>query len=146
MYTGYCKSVHLITNLPFSAMTRIIVYVLLSIVLFISFRYHYHHPGYNWDMLPYMGIVLEYEGDTTVHEQVYTIAKTELPPTAFTQLTDSTVPYRSAVYHSPELFRKQLPFYVVKPLYTRMVQWFYLAGLPLTKATVMPSLIACFLL
>lgn len=127
-------------------MTRIIVYVLLSIVLFISFWYHYHHPGYNWDMLPYMGIVLEYEGDSTVHEQVYTIAKTELPPAVFTQLTDSSVPYRSAVYRSPELFRKQLPFYVVKPLYTRMAQVFYHAGLPLTKATVVPSLIACFLL
>ena len=127
-------------------MTRIFVYVLIAVLLFIGYRYQYHHPGYNWDMLPYMGVALEYENADNIHAQVYAIAKREIPPHAFTQLTDSIIPYRSAVYQSPELFRKQMPFYVVKPLYTRMVQLFYKAGIPLTKATVMSSLIASFLL
>jgi hypothetical protein len=93
-----------------------------------------------------MGVVLEYEDSENVHEHVYAIAKNELPPSALEQLTDTTHTYRSTVFHSAETFKQQLPFYVVKPFYTRLVQVFYKSGLPLTKATMMPSLIAYFLM
>ena len=107
--------------------------------------YVYRKPGYNWDILPYMGVVLHYENAKEVHRTVYAIAKEEFPENVFKQLTDSTNRYRFNVYHHQEEYNLQMPFYVVKPLYTGMAYLFYKAGFPLSRATVLPSLIAYFL-
>jgi hypothetical protein len=93
-----------------------------------------------------MGIVLEYEGAGNLQEQVFATAKKELPLFAYRQLTDTSDNFRRGVFHSSVAFNQQLPFYAVKPLYTRLIQLFYKAGIPLAKATVVPSLIAYFLL
>src|SRR5687768_13767034 len=127
-------------------MFRILAYIFIAGLLFIVSRYHYKHSGYNWDMLMYMGVVLDYDNTHNVHQHVYTTAKNEIPQQAFHQLTDSSNKYRWSVYQSVQTFTLQLPYYVVKPLYTGMAFVFYKSGIPLTKSTMLPSVISFFLI
>ncbi len=127
-------------------MIRIMAYILYAGMLFIVCRYLYNHPGYNWDMLPYMGVALNYDNTDSVHQYVFATAEKEIPAQAYQQLTDSTNKYRWSVYRSAQTFTLQMPYYVVKPLYTALVFAFYKSGIPLTKATVLPSVISCFLI
>jgi len=102
-------------------------------------------PAYNWDMLPYMGVVLSYNnnaGIDAVHRQVYAAAKSQVPENFYQRMVDPSNAYRNGVAQSAETFRSQLPFYIVKPLYTRLAYWFYRMGANLTTATVWPSVIA----
>jgi hypothetical protein len=124
-----------------------LLYSLYTAFLLLWCFYGYKKPGYNWDIFPYMGVVLSHEQPgQPVHNQVYTTAKEQMPRAAYALLTDSTHPYRHKMATDPAEFTLQLPYYVVKPLYTRMAYLFYKAGVPLTRATVLPSLLAYFLL
>jgi len=101
-------------------------------------------PACNWDMLPYMGVVLSYENLDVkeMHAIVYATAKAQVPVVYFNRMTDSSNTYRSLLANNADAFYTQLPFYVVKPLYTRMAWLFYKSGIALTTATVWPSAIA----
>lgn len=102
-------------------------------------------PAYNWDMLPYMGVVLSYNGNAgidSVHRKVYAIGKEQIPAVFYGRMIDPANTYRSAVAQDVARFRSQLPFYIVKPLYTRLAYWFYKMGANLTTATVWPSVIS----
>ncbi|MEP6747759.1 MAG: hypothetical protein ABJB86_08535 [Bacteroidota bacterium] len=104
------------------------------------------NPSYNWDILPYMGVVLSYEkmDIKSIHNNVYATAQDEVSSVFYNRLIDPNNAYRSRVAQSPEIFRSQLPFYVVKPLYTRIAWLFYMAGISLSLSTVWPSVIAYF--
>lgn len=124
-----------------------LVYIVYAAFLLACCYSSYKKPGYNWDILPYMGVVLSYEQSaSSVHDQVYALARDQVPRGAYALLTDSTHQHRSLMAKDPAEFTLHLPFYVVKPLYTRMAYLFYKAGIPLTRATVLPSLLAYFLL
>ena len=104
-------------------------------------------PAYNWDILPYMGVILSYDkaDANTIHKNVYSIAKDQVPPVYYNRLVDPSNAYRNSVAQSPEKFRAQFPFYIVKPLYTGAAYLFYKAGIALPMSTVWPSVIAYFL-
>lgn len=111
--------------------------------------YSYKKAAYNWDILPYMAVILQYDGNTNIekiHSEVYRIAKQSVSKTVFDKLVDSTSAYRKSVFANPAEFSQQLPFYVVKPLYTRLGYIFYKCGISLPKATTLPSVIAFFLI
>lgn len=110
--------------------------------------YSFKSPEYNWDMLPYMGVVVSYDGNNanSIHEKVYITAKEEVPPTLYRQLTDPNNTYRTAAEEDADAFYNQLPFYVVKPLYTWSAYLFYKAGASLTRSTVLPSVISYFMM
>lgn len=118
-----------------------------AIILFVSI-YSLKKPAYNWDILPYMGVILSYENIDvkTIHDSVYNIAKKQIPSPFYNRLTDTSNKYRNRVAQSPEAFHMQLPFYVVKPLYTGLSYLFYKAGAPLLIATIWPSAISYFLI
>jgi len=100
-------------------------------------------------MLPYMAVILQYDGNNDIekiHSEVYTIAKHSVPEQVFSKLIDSGSTYRKSVFTSPVAFSQQLPFYVVKPLYTRLCYLFYKCGISLPKATALPSVISFFLI
>ncbi len=101
---------------------------------------------YNWDILPYMAIVLSADDSNLnfVHDQVYTIIKEQAPPADYKLLTDGNIPMRKQAAANANYFAQQLPFYDVKPLYTRSAYYFYKAGIPLSKAVVFPSVISYF--
>jgi hypothetical protein len=108
--------------------------------------YSLKRPAYNWDILPYMGVILSYDKvePNTIHSNVYAIAKEQIPPAFYNLLIDPSSGYRKNAEQSPEAFRLQLPFYLVKPLYTGISYLFYKAGASLPLSTVWPSVISYF--
>jgi hypothetical protein len=118
-----------------------------AIILFVSI-YSLKKPAYNWDILPYMGVILSYENIDvkTIHDSVYNIAKKQIPSPFYNRLTDTSNKYRNRVAQSPEAFHLQFPFYVVKPLYTGLSYLFYKAGASLLIATILPSVLSYFLI
>ena len=61
-------------------------------------------------------------------------------------LVDSTNAYRYKLSNNDEAFNEQLPFYVVKPLYTSLAYLAYKAGFSLSQATLVPSFISYLLI
>jgi hypothetical protein len=122
-------------------------YVYATLMLLISI-YSFKKAEYNWDMLPYMAVILQHDGNTNIekiHSEVYTIAKLSVAEPVFIKLIDSTSAYRRSVSANAAAFNQQLPFYVVKPLYTRFCYLFYKCGMSLPGATALPSVISFFL-
>lgn len=104
-------------------------------------------PFYNWDSLPYSAILLEMDGvpPEKLCDSVYTLAKTHLPEKEYQLLIDKEG-YRTIMQHADEGFYQQLPFYYIKPLYLGAAYLAYQLGFSLPYATVVPSLIAFYLL
>lgn len=120
-------------------------------VLFVAFIFSvacvaYLKPNHNWDMLGYMGCVLSIEEEDAgaVHAATYTHAKSELPEKGYELLTGNVNEYRKRNLEDATYFNDQLKLYSIKPLYVLLIYLFYKAGLPLTEATVLPSVIAYF--
>ena len=105
----------------------------------------YVKPSYDWDILPYAAIVLQYDhtpGD--LHRQVYNEAAREMPKDQY-QLLAAANDRRKHWSADSSAFYSLLPFYVVKPFYTLLSWTFYRSGIPLIKAMVLPSVLAFFL-
>lgn len=110
--------------------------------------YCFKRPYYNWDMLPYTALVLKMDHYNTgeAHGLAYKLAKENIPAENYRQLTDSAHAYRNSMFRDPEAFNGQLPFYVVKPLYTGFCWLFYKSGMALPQATLVPSFISYLLI
>ena len=128
-------------------MKRLIILFYFAILLFLSIVF-YLKPQYNWDMLPYMDLSMESNSTDikAIHSDVYRIAKAELPHDKFTALIDSSNYYRHSTATDTEVFQHELSFYKTRPLYVWMISAFHRAGIPLTKATILPSVLAFFLI
>jgi len=127
--------------------TYLFIHLVYVVFLLLIGGYSYIKPAYNWDLLPYMGVLLSYDqGHGSVHHQVYSMAREQMPEATYHLLTDSNDRHRGKMAADSNAFMLQMPFYVVKPLYTRIGYVFYKAGLPLTKSAVLPSILAHFFL
>jgi len=109
--------------------------------------YCFKKPFYNWDMLPYTALVLKMDHHNTkeAHDRAYQLAKENIPVENYQQLTDSLHAYRNNMLNDVEAFNSQLPYYVIKPLYTGLVYLFYKSGIDLPQATLLPSLFSYLL-
>ncbi|MCB0696241.1 MAG: hypothetical protein KDC07_02685 [Chitinophagaceae bacterium] len=109
--------------------------------------YYSQKPEYNWDMIAYMGIVTEYsEPDMQkMHDEVYTSLQNETPAEIYNGLTADIEDRRDCLL-AAAAFYDELEYFRVKPLYTGFVYALHKTGIPLVKATLIPSLIASFLL
>src|SRR5829696_7723350 len=117
----------------------------LSIIVYLAFLsclspaaiYIYKHPAYNFDMLGYMALVLRMDNGYSieqVHKLTYSTALLDIPQEEYRKLTE-TPSYRKKFETDPFEFKKILPNYIVKPLYTRLCWLFYKSGFPLPIAT-----------
>lgn len=99
-------------------------------------------------MLPYMAVVLSYDhvGPATAHDSVYHQLQRQLPGSVYAQLTDGGLPYRRKMAESATAFSNQMPYYLVKPLYTWSAYACYKSGVSLLGATVLPSALCYFLI
>ena len=102
--------------------------------------YCFKRPLYNWDLLPYSALILKMDGYDEKKAFAYTFeaAKKNIPPGAYYLLTDSMNAYRYKLANNDQAFNEQLPFYVVKPLYTFLAYLAYKAGFSLLQATFDP--------
>ena len=128
-------------------MKRLLLFVYLLFILLVAL-YTFRRPGYNWDMLPYMAIVLQYDHHDAhfAHDTVYRLIKEQLPASAYGLLIDGGLPYRRTMAENAAEFSRQMPFYSVKPLYTGGVYLLYKLGVPLIRATVFPATLSYFLI
>src|SRR5689334_2500124 len=110
--------------------TKFLLSILYFLFLFCMCIYAFKKPTYNWDTLAYMGVVLGYDNKNinVIHETVYEIAKQQMPPENYKELTDTLNPYKKRMVDDALNFHNEFPFYVVKPLYTGMVYFFYKTG------------------
>ena len=122
----------------------IFYFLFLSIItIFISIK-----PYYGLDMLPYMAIVLKMDGKESAeqaHNSVYVDLRQEANPSQYLDLAEGS-DYRKALFSDAVAFDEQLSFYVVKPLYLGFSYLFYKMGAGLLFSTVLPSLLAYFVI
>ena len=130
---------------PVIAVKYSILFVYCLSILFAAV-WSLKRPAYNWDILPYMGVVLSYDQPDAniIHGNVYAAAKDQIPPVYYKRLIDSSNAYRGTIAKNPAIFHSQFPFYIVKPLYTRAAYLFFKTGISLPMSTVWPSVIAYF--
>jgi hypothetical protein len=128
-------------------MNRFLLFIYLLFLLLVAV-YMYKKPAYNWDMIPYMAITLQHDqhDPAFVHDSVYALIRQQLPADTYGQLIDGGLPYRKKMAEDPAAFTRQMPFYLVKPLYTGLVYLAYKSGLSLLRATVFPSVLCFFLI
>jgi len=132
-----------ITKGRFGIVALTIGYILFLVVATV---YKYKRPGYNWDMLPYMALVvsIDHTDPKEVHAITYREARNSIPETAYKSLTDTANAYRKRMAEDPFSFRQQMPFYIVKPLYVGMIYFFYKLGFSLVTAAFLPSVLSYF--
>ncbi|PTQ99403.1 hypothetical protein C8P68_102224 [Mucilaginibacter yixingensis] len=130
-------------RLSFRSYIPILFYLLMLLGVSIV---SYKKPSYNWDMLAYAAVVLQYNHqEKDVHQQVYQLAAQQLPANTYNTLAGGSNLLRKRWASDAGAFRQVLPFYVVKPLYTIMVYSLFKLGFPVYKATVIPSILAYLL-
>ncbi len=127
-------------------MKRILVSAYLAIAIGLAW-YAFIHPYYNWDLIPYVAVVLSYdESDPrVVHQRAYEEVRRSVPDQAYAELTGG--PYRREMEANVPFFTQQLPFYKIRPLYTGLILLGHRAGIPVVKAalcaSVLPGLLIC---
>ncbi len=99
-------------------------------------------------MLPYTDLILrmDHHNAQEAHYLTYDLTKKNVPSKDFQQLTDSSNVYRFKMLSDPAAFNEQLPFYVIKPLYTGLAYLFYKLGVSLPQATLIPSFVSYLLI
>ena len=119
----------------FSALFGLAALALFFLVLARTVQQLAQHPELNWDMLPAMALALEWEEKDPVelHEQTYALARSELPPEAFAELTAPGV--RAVRAQDPSAFHEHLAFYRSRVLYSIAVRLLHRQGMALSSAT-----------
>ena len=128
------------------SMVSALIYLVYFLCLLPVAIFAFKRPYYNWDMLPYMALVLkmDHADSNVVHKMTFSIAKADVPTVEYGYLTGGE--YRKKMAESPADFYSQLPFYVVKPFYTWMVYLCYKTGFSLPMSTVLPSILSYLLI
>lgn len=126
----------------------LLYYVLYFLFIIAIALWCFKKPLYNWDMLPYIAIIVQTENKdiNTIHSITYNTAKKEVPAQFYGQLTDTSNIFRRKMAENAKEFSQQLPFYSVKPLYAGLIYLFYKAGFSLSLSTIVPSFFAYVLL
>ena len=124
------------------------IYLLsLAIVAAVLIFFVSRKPLYNWDMIAYIGVVEEYSHNDLehVHKATYEAVRRQVPADVYDGLTASIEDRRECLMDATA-FGNQLSFFRTKPLYTFLVFLFHKGGVPLVKATLLPSMIAGLLM
>ena len=126
-------------------MKKFISYIIFTSALLPACLFSLKRPLYNWDMLPYMALVLkaDHPQPQDFHTLTYSLARHSIPPQQYGYLVDSPA-HRRQLATDPFYFNRQLPLYAVKPLYIALVRCLYISGIPLTVSTVIPSILGFF--
>lgn len=121
------------------AITLLVVSLLLAASVFLSRR-----PYYNWDMFPYMAVVMN-DGDVafdSLHRSVYQTALSLMPPRDF----DAISSRQPVLMRDAKAFEDVLPYYRVKPGYTWVARSLFYLGVNPLAATWLPSIVSYFAL
>ncbi|MCE1189790.1 MAG: hypothetical protein LWX56_11705 [Ignavibacteria bacterium] len=100
-------------------------------------------PEYNWDLLPYTGAVLAFDGlnDSLMMERSYELAKKELPAVTYQNLIHGE--YRDRIAHSPALFHERVKIATTRPLYVTIQFILAHIGFSIIQAGIVISGASC---
>jgi hypothetical protein len=92
-------------------------------------------PAWNWDVMGYMGLTLEWESDDPleVHRGTYAAAQAELPTPVFQSHAAGNKVLR-ARYEDPAVFTEHIAFYRARVLPTFLMSLLHRSGVPLTRS------------
>jgi hypothetical protein len=115
-----------------------------SVVVGLAATYIAKHPEYNWDLIPYVGAVLESDGQSVqaVHRETYRLVRAAVPEARFNEFLST--PYNRGVFENPEYLAQQMPFYKIRPGYLVLVRLLHRFGVELVAATVALS-VGCYI-
>jgi hypothetical protein len=141
-----CGSKHISVATPVP-IKRYIYLLPLALVAAVLIFFVSRKPLYNWDMIAYMGVVEEYTNPDLqhVHKATYTAVREQVPAHVYDGLTANIEDRRKCLMDATA-FGNELSFFRTKPLYTFLVFLFHKCGVPLVKATLLPSMIAGLLM
>ncbi|MBS1915484.1 MAG: hypothetical protein JST87_04355 [Bacteroidetes bacterium] len=127
-------------------MKKILFFIYTICIALLAAR-EFKSQEFNWDMIPYMTIVASYDGAkiTDAHNFVYNTIKLETPNNNYQLLTDGNIELRKRCAENATYLKDQLPYYIIKPLYTLFAYCAYKTGFSLTHAVLLPSVISYFL-
>ncbi len=100
-------------------------------------------PLYNWDIIPYVACVLDWQGldNNTLHQHTFAEMHAALPLGMYDSYTQADN-YRQILASNPVAFAEQLPFHHIRPLYTALNSLWFMLGVPLAKTTVLTSIVS----
>lgn len=113
---------------------------LLLVTAFVLAR----RPYYNWDMFPYMAIVMASPGEPFVqtHQRVYAEARSHMPRQDF----EAIAARQPELREDAAAFQDILRYHTLKPGYTAVAKLLYTLGIHPLAATWLPSIGSYFLL
>lgn len=129
----------MIQAIPIRLINALLIGVILAASVMLAYR-----PYYNWDMFPYMALILEKPGtpfDST-HRETYRQARSQMPPQDFHAISARQPVLRD----NAGAFQEILPYYRVKPGYTLLATGLAYVGIPTLMATWLPSILSYGLL
>jgi hypothetical protein len=100
----------------------------------------------SWDAFGYIGSMISIETTSSeeIHRRTYDHVKSSVSDKTFSELVTS--PYRKDMLERPDLFVKQLPFYIVKPFYIALLWGLNNTGLPPLSAIAFVASASTFLI
>ncbi|BAX81387.1 hypothetical protein [Labilibaculum antarcticum] len=124
---------------------KIITQISFWILLFLGIIYAGLKPNYNWDMIAYMGCVVQNNTPESevLHKKTYEILRQEMGDERANWLSAGNN-YRETMESDHNAFSENLPFYTIRVVYLALVGFFFKLGIPLSYSTVLPSLISVF--
>lgn|GEM_PF-1487263 len=116
----------------------------LAVVLLAAAVIQSQRPYYNWDMFPYMAIVLDDPAIpfATTHRDVYRTAEELLPPGDYQAISQR----QPELMNDAAAFEDILKYFRIKPGYNAVVSLLHRMGFNLVAATYLPSTISYFVL
>ncbi len=120
-------------------LTLLVIGLLLTVSVLLSRR-----PYYNWDMFPYMALVLEdnREPFDSTHLRVYREARRSMPDKDFEAISAR----QPELMRDATAFQDVLPYFRIKPGYIWTTRALHASGIPPLRATWLPSIVSFFLL
>lgn len=122
-----------------SIQSGLVILVLLIAAVFLARK-----PYYNWDMFPYMALVMRQHDvpfDST-HRLVYAQARSHM----LARDVEAISSRQPTLMADAKAFEEVLPYYEIKPGYTFLARAFYKLGINPLAATWLPSILGYFFL
>ena len=125
-------------------MKKPLYYVSIPAILLIVSVYLYQKPAYNWDIFPYMALVMD-EATTpfdSTHRLVYREAEFRMPANDYNAMSQR----QPVLKADPAAFHEILKYYQIKPAFILFIQFLHFIGFNLLAATYFPSILSYFLI
>lgn len=123
--------------------------VLLAHLLFMTL-FVLNHPGYNWDILAYVGLSVptDQREEEIMHQTAYDLMREGLSEEQFSLLVST--PWALDLFENPEHFASFLTMFEIKPLYILIVRVLSSFGInpidSLLWLSLLPALLICLLI